>query len=454
MKLVLDAQQDFIKQSAANEPSFAAAKKDGEFQMNFQFGDFVTKLKEIASSFKNNVSDGPLGKAVAGQFDAQDTNFLSGLLEGLGLDEVAAKYVENRGVERQKEEYVTKFMDENPAAQVLTPETARAAAEEEFRMKREGTMPQGTQTVEPMGKEGVLEQAEITQNSVELDKQLTADVAGLKTVSEENLPLIKELQDLNEQMLIQLQIIAGNIGNMGGSPLDALGGGKGSGGKGAPKKGGKAGIGGKILQGAKGLLGGIGRAAGPVGTAIAVGSTGVDIYQREKAVDAGTIDRETATKENTKDVAGTGTGLAGAAGGAKLGLMAGALAGPAAPVVAPVLGIIGGIAGFFLGDKIGRAATEAVQNAGEQGDLGSTMDGFTDPMGGVYSMPADSGVPVQSKSNQLDKQSGGGGVDIQQTTQNNVNAPTTVVNNNIKQNKSPSNDEPTFGRYTQQRMYP
>jgi hypothetical protein len=104
MKLVLDAQQDFIKQSAANEPSFAASKKDGEFQLNFQFGDFVTKLKEIASSFKNTVSDGPLVKALsANPGTVDDGNFLSGFLEGLGLENLAGKYEENRGIERLKQ---------------------------------------------------------------------------------------------------------------------------------------------------------------------------------------------------------------------------------------------------------------------------------------------------------------------------------------------------------------
>ena len=446
MKLVLDAQQDFIKQSAANEPSFAAAKKDGEFQLNFQFGDFVTKLKEIASSFKNNVSDGPLGKAVADQFDAQDTNFLSGFLEGLGLDEVAAKYVDNRGVERQKEEYVTKFMDENPAAQVLTPETARAAAEEEFRMKREGTMPQGTQTVEPMDKEGVLEQAEIAQNSVELDKQLTSDVAELKTVSEENLPLLKELQDLNEQMLIQLQIIASNIGSGGMLGIPGVDGKKPKPGKG-PK--GKPGAAGKVLQGAKGVLGGLGTAGSKLLTPLTVGMAGYNIYENEQAVNAGTMTREDATKENTKEVVGTGSGLAAAA---LVGAKATALAAPLGPA-APVVGLLAGAAAFFLGDKLGRTVTESIQNSEPSADLVGSMDSEMDSLG-VLSMPIESSVPVQSKSNQLEKQTGAGGLEIQNSTQNNVNAPTTVVNNNIKQSKSPSNDEPTFGRYTQQRMYP
>jgi hypothetical protein len=81
------------------------------------------------------------------------------------------------------------------------------------------------------------------------------------------------------------------------------------------------------------------------------------------------------------------------------------------------------------------------------------MDSELDAMG-VLSMPIESSVPVQSKSNQLEKQAGSGGLEIQQTTQNNVNAPTTVINNNMKQNKSPRNEEPTFDRYTQQRMYP
>jgi len=446
MKLVLDAQQDFIKQSAANEPSFAAAKKDGEFQLNFQFGDFVTKLKEIASSFKNNVSDGPLGKAVADQFDAQDTNFLSGFLEGLGLDEVAAKYVDNRGVERQKEEYVTKFMDENPAAQVLTPETARAAAEEEFRMKREGTMPQGTQTVEPMDKEGVLEQAEIAQNSVELDKQLTSDVAELKTVSEENLPLLKELQDLNEQMLIQLQIIASNIGSGGMFGIPGVDGKKPKPGKG-PK--GKPGAAGKVLQGAKGVLGGLGTAGSKLLTPLTVGMAGYNIYENEQAVNAGTMTREDATKENTKEVVGTGSGLAAAA---LVGAKATALAAPLGPA-APVVGLLAGAAAFFLGDKLGRTVTESIQNSEPSADLVGSMDSEMDSLG-VLSMPIESSVPVQSKSNQLEKQAGSGGLEIQQTTQNNVNAPTTVINNNMKQNKSPRNEDRTSDRYTQQRMYP
>jgi hypothetical protein len=447
MKLVLDAQQDFIKQSAANEPSFATSKKDGEFQLNFQFNDFVSKLKEIGNSFKNTVGGSPLGKAIGDTFDAKDTNALSGFLEGLGLDDLAAKYVENRGVERQKGEYVQKFMEENPAAQILTPETARAAAEEDFRMKREGTMPQATQMTEPTSKETILEQAEMQQNSVELDKQLTADVSGLKTVSEENLPLLKELQDLNEQMLLQLQLIAANIGNMG-SPLDMIPDSKGSkkpGGKG-PKA--KPGGGGK-LGGLKGILGGIGSVGAKIATPATIGMAGYDIYQNEKAVDEGTMTREDATKENTKTGVGTATGLTAAALVAGKATVLAAPLGPAAPVV----GLLAGAAAFFLGDKLGRAVTESIQNSEPSQNVTGTMDAELDAMG-VLSMPIESPVTVQSRSNQLDKQTGTGGLEIQQTTQNNVNAPTTVINNNIKQQKSPSNDEPTFGRYTQQRAYP
>jgi hypothetical protein len=201
------------------------------------------------------------------------------------------------------------------------------------------------------------------------------------------------------------------------------------------------------------LFGGFGGKAIPiVGTALAVGSTGMDIREREKQVEAGTMDRETATKENTKDVVGTGSGLAGAAAGAKLGLLAGAATGPAAPVAAPVLSVIGGIAGFFLGDKIGRGVTEAVQNAPEIASNETDL-GITDPMGGIAAPSMQSTIPMQSSSNALDKGTAGG-VEINQSNNSQVNAPTTVINNNIKQMKSPRNEDPTFGRYTQQRAYP
>jgi hypothetical protein len=447
MKLILDAQQDFINQSAANEPSFAATKKDGEFQLNFQFGDFVTKLKEIGNSFKNTVSDGPLGKAIAGQFDAQDTNWLSGVLEGLGLDDVAAKYIDNRRDDREKEQFVQKFMNENPAAQVLSAETARAAAEEEYRMMRDGTKPMGTSLTEPMDKETALEQAEITQNQVELDQRMTSDIADLKVAAEQQLPMFRELQRTAEDMLLQLQIIAQNI-NQGGSNMFLPDGGNNDK---KPKKRGRVPGGARdAVKPAAAAVGLMGRAAPGVGTALAVGSAGYDVYQREQDVDAGLISREEATKENTKDVAGTGTGLAAAG---VVGLKATALAAPVVGPFAPVVGGIAALAAFYFGDAVGRAVTETIQESGNSTDISGSTD-MMDPEQMIFAAPLDSTVPAQSTSNQLEKQTGGGGMEIQQSTQNNVNAPTTVINNNTNMRKTPRNEEPTFDRYTQQRAYP
>ena len=446
MKLVLDAQQDFIKQSAANEPSFAASKKDGEFQLNFQFGDFVTKLKEIASSFKNNVSDGPLVKALsANPGTVDDSNFLSGFLEGLGLENLAGKYEENRGIERQKQEYVQKFMDENPAAQILSPETAMAAAEENFRMLREGTMPQGTQTVQPMDKETALEQGETVKQQVELDKQLVSDVAELKLVSETNLPFLKEIRDISEDMLLQLQIIAQNAGGGGGF----LPGGGGADKK--PKPGGGKGRVGKILEKSKGLFQGMGAGFANLAAPLTVGMAGYSIYSNEQAVDAGTMTREEATKENTKEVVGTGAGLATAKAAAAASLPFAPMAGPAAPLVP----IVAGIAGFFLGDAAARLVTDSIMSQPNDGsmDLSGSMESM-DPESAIFAAPLSSSVPATSASNQLNKQTAAGKVEVQQTTQNNVSSPTTVINNSIRGDKSPKNDEPTFDRYTQQRAYP
>ena len=448
MKLILDAQKEFVSE-AANEPGFNPQVSNGEFKLNFQFEGFVTKLKEIGESFKQYANESPMGKALASSFEGnQDENGLSGFLEGLGLEGLAEKYVAGRQYEREKGEYVSNFMDTNPAAKVLTEETARAAAQEEFDLKRNGQMPTPTQLVEPMSKENILEAAEKDQEKQKVEVQSFADLETIRDLSEKNLPLLDDIKTLNTEMLAVLAYIA----------KEGLGGGVGidlptdTGKKSKPKAGGK-GVGGKILNGAKGLLGGLGGKAVPIlGTALAVGSTGMDIYDREKQVDAGTLDRETATKENTKDVAGTGTGLAGAAAGAKLGLLAGAMTGPAAPVVAPILGLLGGAAGFFLGDKVGRSVTEAIQEAPELSS-NETELGISDPMGGIAAPSMQSPIPMQSSSNALDR-GAGGGVEINQSNNSQVNAPTTVINNNIKQLKSPRNEDPTFGRYTQQRAYP
>ena len=449
MKLILDAQKEFVSE-AANEPGFNPQMTNGEFKLNFQFEGFVTKLKEIGESFKQYANESPMGKALATTFEGgKDENALSGFLEGLGLEGVAQKYVAGRQYEREKGEYVSNFMENNPAAQILTEETARAAAQEEFDLKRNGQMPEPTQLVEPMSKENILEAAEKDQEKQQVQVQSFKDLETIKGLSEKNLPLLDDIKTLNAEMLAVLSYIA-KEGLGGGVGMDLPTGGDKKGGK-APK--GKGGIGRRVLNGAKGLFGGFGGKAIPiVGTALAVGSTGMDIREREKQVEAGTMDRETATKENTKDVVGTGSGLAGAAAGAKLGLLAGAATGPAAPVAAPVLSVIGGIAGFFLGDKIGRGVTEAVQNAPEIASNETDL-GITDPMGGIAAPSMQSTIPMQSSSNALDKGTAGG-VEINQSNNSQVNAPTTVINNNIKQMKSPRNEDPTFGRYTQQRAYP
>lgn len=454
MKVILDAQKEFVTQ-AANDPGFNAATKNGEVQLNFQFEGFVNKLQEIATSLKSAVSETPLAQTIGEQFTAnQDENMLSGFLEGLGLEDFAQKYVAKRGYEREKGEYVSSFMENNPAAQILTEESARAAAADEFDRKRNGTMPMGTQLVQPT-KEDAIEAAYGESNERSTETGMFKDLEDLRGLSEKNLPMLAEIKEINEKMLRVLEFIA--IEGLGGVGLEIPGlgdGGKKGGGKAPKGKGGKLGGIGKIASGAKGLVGGIGRNLPLIGSAIAVGSTGYDIYDREKQVEAGTMDRDIATKENTKDVVGTGSGLAGAAAGAKLGLMAGALTGPAAPVAAPVLSIVGGIAGFFLGDKIGRGVTEAVQNSPEVSSMGEVDGGFVDPMGGVYQLSPESPVVPQSKTNALDKGAGGSGVEINQQNTSNVNAPTTVINNNIKQMKSPRNEDPTFNRYTNQRAYP
>lgn len=452
MKLILDAQKEFVSE-AANEPGFNPQMSNGEFKLNFQFEGFVTKLKEIGESFKQYANESPMGKAIASSFEGgKDENALSGFLEGLGLEGLAQKYVAGRQYEREKGEYVSNFMDTNPAAQILTEETARQAAEEEFNLKRTGQMPMPTNTVDPMGKEQMLETAEKDEEKQQVAMQSFKDLETLKNLSEKNLPMLEDIKLLQTEMLAVLTYIANEGLGGGGVGMDIPTGGDKKGGK-TPKKGGGKGIGGKILNGAKGIFSGMGGKAIPIiGTALTVGSAGYDIYDREKQVDAGTMDREVASKENTKDVVGTGTGLAGAAAGAKLGLLAGAATGPAAPVAAPVLSLIGGIAGFFLGDKLGRSATEAVQNS-TQGQINETDLGVSDPMGNISAPSMESSVPVQSSTNALDKGTGGG-VEINQSNNSQVNAPTTVINNNIKQMKSPRNEDPTFNRYTQQRAYP
>ena len=151
----------------------------------------------------------------------------------------------------------------------------------------------------------------------------------------------------------------------------AAGGGGGGGGGGFfgnmfgnKNKGNKKGKGGRFARGAKGLLKGASRFAGPAAAAVGVG---MGIYtavsgsrEAEAMADAGQL---TAEEEQVAKGEAIGEG-AGGAGGALAGAAAGAAIGSVVPFVGTAIGgIIGGAIGYFGGSWLGKKAGGAIADA-------------------------------------------------------------------------------------------
>jgi hypothetical protein len=168
------------------------------------------------------------------------------------------------------------------------------------------------------------------------------------------------------------------------------------------KKGGKAGRASKAAtaasKGAAGaagagssLLKGVGRAAGPVGAALALGMAANEFSDINKAEKAGEITKEKA-KEEKGGIIGEGVGgMGGALLGGKAGATLGAIGGPVGAAIGGVLGAIGGgLIGAFGGKKAGKAvaATPAEnKKASENYNNSNEFAGMEEQ--GTVSTPAD-----------------------------------------------------------------
>lgn len=416
MQAILRSQQNYL---ASNEPSFASAANDpmmGE-QTVSRLQVFIQKIKEIGSAVK--IATGQLtgSRNASGQMlpFAERGDFTSGLLGGLGLESLQKLYIDKQSI---------------------------------------GDAVDG-------GEESSLEKATKEEKVIENSSDSAKYLMELNTSAQTYYPFIemqaKDIRELKE-------FIMANWGSLsrggGGIDLPGGGGGRGRGGRKLPKGGGARGGGApKGAGGAKvpskipGALGATGNVLSRLAAPLAIAGGGYEIYQNEKAVDAGDLTREEATKQNTQVVAGTGAGLVGAAGGAKFGAILGAMTGPAAPIAIPILSILGGITGFFAGDKLGRAVVESAQNA----PVGDTD--MTDPEAAAFMTPTPmSNVPEVSEAvgvarQQLDATLKSVQANpIDQKVTNNVQNNTTVIN--PRNNVAPSNPDATFRGFTGESSFP
>jgi hypothetical protein len=151
----------------------------------------------------------------------------------------------------------------------------------------------------------------------------------------------------------------------------------------------------KIRKGPAGagssLLKGVGRAAGPVGAALALGMAANEFSDINKAEKAGEITKEKA-KEEKGGIIGEGVGgMGGALLGGKAGATLGAIGGPVGAAIGGVLGAIGGgLIGAFGGKKAGKAvaATPAEnKKASENYNNSNEFAGMEEQ--GTVSTPAD-----------------------------------------------------------------
>lgn len=434
MKIVLESQKEFLQ--GPSQVALTNTNQGQALNINMNFDALAEKLKEVGSSFQQMV-----GK-VTGSIDSQGNmigfaergDFISGLLEGFGLDGLAGIYT-NRKVEAEQEAaFVKNFEDENKELPV-TKDTLKEIAKEAFRESKE-SVTNTTDTFMPGGQEDILEaeQREIKQISFVEDS--TNYLMELTSEAKTYYPFIQEIsKDMKE---LKDFILANGLG--GGSTI--IPGGLGGGGKPKPKPG-AAGTAARALKGSAGVL-------AKLAVPLTVGLAGFNIFKNEQAVDTGELTREEATEENTKEVTGTVTGLAAAFGGAKAGAALGALTGPAAPIAMPVLGILGGFAAFFAGDKIGRAIVNDVYNS-EDMDM---LDPEASFVMGLESMAPVSSVAEVTQELQQTKREMQEGLDrftanqaaLEQNINNTINTTTTVIN--ARKQVAPGNPDPTFLRFT------
>ena len=99
----------------------------------------------------------------------------------------------------------------------------------------------------------------------------------------------------------------------------------------------------------------LGRAAGPIGIAVAAALDAYELYSHEMAYERGEINRRERNIRLSKSVGG----LAGAWAGMAAGAYAGSFGGPYLEVTVPIGAFVGGITGYFVGS----AATKTVASA-------------------------------------------------------------------------------------------
>jgi hypothetical protein len=452
MKIVLESQKEFLQ--GQNQVALTNNNQGQSLNINMNFDALAEKLKEVGASFKQmvGVATGTVDSKGNMVGFAERGDFLSGLLEGFGLDGLAKSYTDKKDFQEKEAAFVKEFEEKNQNLPV-TQETLREIAKETFRETRENITYDTTQLVQPMNEESVLEQAQQDNQKISFAEDTTNYLMELTDSAKTYYPFIQETsKDIKELK----EFIINNWSDVGGGGLGFLpdiGGKKGKGGASRAPKGaaGKVSGAGKVISGAAGVL-------SKIAIPLTLGAAGFEIYGNEKSVDAGTMTREEATKENTKAAVGTGTGIGAGFAGAKMGAMLGAMTGPAAPIAVPVLGLLGGIAGFFGGDKLGRAITESAFETGNS-NLGGTMDGFVDPEAYAFEPPMTlNNIPeitqqVQQSKQELDRvfrQIEANPVD--QKITNNVSNQTTVINQ--RKEVAPGNPDPTFLRFTNRNASP
>lgn len=460
MKIVLESQKEFLQ--GQNQVALTNANQGQTLNINMNFDLLAEKLKEVGSSFKQMVG------TATGNLDSQGNmkgfaergDFMLGLLEGFGLDSLAGAYTNKQVQAEQKATFVKNFEDENKELPI-TKETLREIAKEAFRETKESITYQNTETVQPMeqgsidfsSSESLLNKENILETEQTEDKRtvLAEDSSNyLMELTSEAKTYYPFIQETSKDMKELKEFIMANWSDVGGGGISALPGGggnkKGAATK-APKPGGKVSGTAKVLGGGAGVL-------AKVATPLAIGMSGVNIYQNEQAVESGALTREEATKENTKEVAGTATGLGGAVAGAKLGAILGAMTGPAAPLAIPILSVLGGFAGFFGGDKLGRAVAEDVMSTDNtEGMLDPESSLMLNAVPSTSSMVSDMSNEVSTGKAELSRViSQIQANPIDQTITNNVSSQTTVIN--ARKQVAPGNPDPTFLRFTDKNSAP
>jgi hypothetical protein len=447
MKIVLESQKEFLQ--GQNQVALNQNNQGQTLNINMNFDALTEKLKEVGASFQQmvGVATGSIDSKGNMVGFAERGDFLSGLLEGFGLDSLAKAYVDKKDIQEKEAAFVKEFEEQNKSLPV-TQETLREIAKEAFRESRESITYETTKLVEPMTEENILEQEQKDSQTLSFAEDTKNYLFELTDQTKKYYPFIEETsKDLKELK----DFIIANWGDVGGTSIipDVGGGGKKKGG-GAGGKG-KAGGGRAASRVITGAVSGATKLAAPV----TVGLAGYNVYQNEQAVSAGTMTRDEATKENTKEVVGTGVGLGAAA---LVGIKATALAAPLGPA-APIVGLLAGTAAFFAGDAMSRALVDSVYDA----DANASNEPMLDPesammMNAVSMPPVSSLVSELSQDLNVNKDEvtrairGGGDTEVKNEINNNVSNQTTVINQ--RKEVAPGNPDPTFLRFTHRNAAP